>query len=478
MTTTEQNTTTVVVREPLDPTPDQRLILHRYANASRACFNFAFGLKHDAQQRWSQGRDRLVAEGMSREEANRAAPEVFVPRGSDVQRIFLAVREKPFCGPLRKGETERPRRYPWWKGVNAIVCQQAFRDADRAFTNWKSSGTRSGAAMGYPRPKRKGRCRDSFRMSSVRLVATDLRHVRIGGEKDPAGQQALVVRLHRPARRLARVMAAGGVVKMVTVAREGDQWWASFNVRIAAPAPALPTRRQRDAGTVGVDLGVAVIAATSEPVITAHGKTQLFENPRHLDNAVRQLTKWQRRMARRHVRGLPAHKQSAGWQEARDQVARLMGLVAQRRASTQHLLTKQLVTQFAHVAVEDLRVKNMTRSARGTQDAPGRNVAAKAGLNRAVLDVGFGEIRRQIEYKAERHGVRVTAVNPAYTSQTCHRCGHVDHKSRRTRSVFECTQCGHATHADIGAAHNIKHRALDTTTHHESTCGQEADSVR
>ncbi|WP_328380577.1 transposase (plasmid) [Streptomyces sp. NBC_00440] len=122
-----------------------------------------------------------------------------------------------------------------------------------------------------------------------------------------------------------------------------------------------------------------------------------FDNPRHLDNAVRQLTKWQRRMARRHVRGLPVHRQSAGWREARDQVRRLTGLVAQRRASTQHLLTKQLVTQFAHVAVEDLRVKNMTRSARGTQDSPGRNVAAKAGLNRAILDVGFGEIRRQIE---------------------------------------------------------------------------------
>lgn len=81
-------TTTIVVREPLDPTPAQLLVLHRYANASRACFNFAFGPKHDAHQRWSQGRNRLVAEGMSREEANRTAPKVFTPRGSDVQRIF------------------------------------------------------------------------------------------------------------------------------------------------------------------------------------------------------------------------------------------------------------------------------------------------------------------------------------------------------------------------------------------------------
>ncbi|WP_443053347.1 hypothetical protein, partial [Streptomyces sp. IBSBF 3010] len=89
-------------------------------------------------------------------------------------------------------------------------------------------------------------------MTSVRLVGTDLRHVRIGGEKDPAGQKALIVRLHRPGRRLARAMARGGVVKMVTVAREGSQRWASFNVRIVLSPPAQPSRRQREAGTVGV----------------------------------------------------------------------------------------------------------------------------------------------------------------------------------------------------------------------------------
>lgn len=465
MTTTDENiTTTIVVREPLDPTPEQLVVLQRYANASRTSFNFAFGLKHEAQRRWVRGRDRLVSEGLSREEANRRAPKVFVPRASDVQRVCLAVRERPVVGPLREGEVEYRRMYRWWAGVNAIVCQQAFRDANTAFANWRSSSRRAGDAVGYPR-KRVGGCRDSFRMTSVRLVSSDLRHIRIGGEKDPAGQRAVIMRLHRPARRLARAIArGGGVVKTVTVAREGSQWWASFNVRIAAPPPARPSRRQQDAGTVGVDLGVAVFAATSEPVITAAGKEQLFANPRHLDNARRQLEKWQRRMARRHVRGLPAHRQSPGWREARDRVAHLMGLVAQRRASTQHLLSKQLVTQFAHVALEDLRVKNMTRSARGTMEKPGRNVAAKSGLNRAILDVGFAEIRRQIEYKAKWHGVTVTAVNPAYTSQTCHRCGHVDRKSRHTRSLFRCTQCAHTSHADIGAAHNIKQRALNTNT--------------
>ncbi len=297
-------------------------------------------------------------------------------------------------------------------------------------------------------------------MSSVKLVPGGLRHVRIGGEQAKGGQKAFVVRLHRRARPLARLLDRGGVTKSVTVAREGHRWFASFNVRMPAPEPVAPTRRQKAAGTVGVDLGVKVFAATSDPLLIGQDRVQLFANPRHLDRAQQSLKRWQRRMSRRHVKGLPAWKQSQGWREARDHVVRLQALVAARRASTQHLLTKQLTTQFAQVAIEDLQVKNMTRSAKGTVESPGRNIKAKAGLNRSILDVGFGEIRQQLEYKAVRYGAQLTAVNPAYTSQTCHRCGHVDAKSRRTRDLFTCTSCGHSTHADIGAAVNIKRRAL------------------
>lgn len=459
----DDETTTRVVRLPLDPTPAQVEILKRYATASRCCYNFAFGIKHAVQQRWFRYRDALEAQGLTRAEANKKAGKdgPRVPRQFDLQRIFLAVRDKPLMGPYAEDVEGPVYRYRWWDGVNAIVCQQAFRDADTAWANWLSSasGKRRGTTIAYPRPKHPHKSRDSFRMFSVRLSTTDLRHVRIGGERNPAGQKAFDVRLHRPARPLARLLAQGGVTKSVTISREGLRWYASFNVRMPATAPASPTRRQRENGTVGVDLGVEVIAATSTPVVINDEKTELYDNPRHLTNARRQLRKWERRKARRHVKGRPARLQSKGWHEARDHVARLHALVSQRRATSQHLLTKRLITQFAGVAIEDLKVKNMTASAKGTIETPGRNVAAKSGLNRAVLDVGFGEIRRQLEYKAKLYGTQLVAVNPAYTSQTCHKCGHVDAKSRRTRSVFMCTACGHATHADIGAARNIHNRA-------------------
>ncbi|MFD3663145.1 hypothetical protein ACFWVF_21535 [Streptomyces sp. NPDC058659] len=174
----DENTTTVVVKETLDPTPAQVAILQRYADASRCSFNYALGLKHGAQQLWAYGRDRLIAQGQAPAEAARSAPKVDMPSQFTIQKIFLAQRDQPLPGPLLPGQEPR-LLYPWWKGVNAIVCQQAFRDADAAFNNWRSAGHRKGVPARYPRFKRRGQCRDSFRMFAVRLVEQDLRHVKI-----------------------------------------------------------------------------------------------------------------------------------------------------------------------------------------------------------------------------------------------------------------------------------------------------------
>ena len=94
----------------------------------------------------------------------------------------------------------------------------------------------------------------------------------------------------------------------------------------------------------------------------------------------------------------------------------------------------------------------MTRSAKGTREAPGRNVRAKAGLNRGILRSGWGLLVRRLEQKAPG---RVEKVNPAFTSQRCSACGQVDAKSRKSQARFVCTACGYACHADVNAAKNI-----------------------
>lgn len=107
------------------------------------------------------------------------------------------------------------------------------------------------------------------------------------------------------------------------------------------------------------------------------------------------------------------------------------------------------------IVLEDLKVSNMSSSAKGNMENPGKNVKAKSGLNRAILDQGWHEARRQFEYKQQWRGGVVVAVAPQYTSQTCSSCTHTNKQSRVSQSKFCCVSCGYENNADINAAKNI-----------------------
>jgi len=107
------------------------------------------------------------------------------------------------------------------------------------------------------------------------------------------------------------------------------------------------------------------------------------------------------------------------------------------------------------VFIEDLQVKNMSKSAAGTLEQPGKNVRAKSGLNKSILDQGWFEFRRQLDYKLAWHGGVLIAVPPHYTSQTCPCCGHVCAENRRAQAVFECVECGFEENADVVGALNV-----------------------
>ncbi|CAB3638248.1 IS200/IS605 family transposase ISAs26 [Trinickia soli] len=107
------------------------------------------------------------------------------------------------------------------------------------------------------------------------------------------------------------------------------------------------------------------------------------------------------------------------------------------------------------VAVEDLKISNMSKSAKGTVDAPVRNVRAKSGLNKSILDQGWGEFRRQLEYKTAWRGGFFFAVDPKNTSRTCPCCGHVSKDNRKTQALFACVDCGHEANADHVGALNV-----------------------
>ena len=128
-----------------------------------------------------------------------------------------------------------------------------------------------------------------------------------------------------------------------------------------------------------------------------------------------------------------------------------------------HNLTAAYSKSHGTVVVEKLNIKNMAASATGSIEEPGTNVAAKSGLNRAILDSGWGMLVNCLRYKLAWSGGTLVEVPAAYSSQTCSACGATDATSRLSQAQFRCTSCGHNEHADINAAKVLKLRAVETT---------------
>ena len=209
------------------------------------------------------------------------------------------------------------------------------------------------------------------------------------------------------------------------------RWHIAFAV---IPAPIPPPGNGQ---AVGIDRGVAVSAALSTgdllrcPALTARERTRLRRLQRRLARAARGSNR----------RGRVKHA-----------IARLRARETDRRTDWAEKASTGIVRRFDVIRVEDLQITNMTRSAKGTRENPGRNVRAKAGLNRGILRSGWGLLVRRL---AEKAPGRVEKVRPALTSQRCSACGQVDRDSRQSQAVFRCTACGFACHADVNAAINI-----------------------
>ena len=193
---------------------------------------------------------------------------------------------------------------------------------------------------------------------------------------------------------------------------------------------------------VGMDAGIALRYALSN----GH-----FELGRRLDRTRLELL--QQRLSR-------AQRGSNNRSKAQKAVAREWQRVTDSDTSWQHRASTALVKEYDLIAVEDLAIDNMRRSARGTAESPGRNVSAKAGLNRGIGEQAWGRFVQMLTYKAERAGKRVVRVPPQNTSRTCPVCGVIDGASRRSQAEFICIECGYTANADLVGATNVLHRGL------------------
>ncbi|MEV4012281.1 transposase [Nonomuraea angiospora] len=256
---------------------------------------------------------------------------------------------------------------------------------------------------------------------------------------------------HHPAAIFVRLQGIGhvrvhqhrrvpGTVKTISVKREGSRWYVVLSCD-EVPMEPLPAT----GAVAGIDMGVTCLVTTSDG--------EHLANPRHLATCADRLAAAQQELARKR-RGSKRRRKGVA------RVAALHAKVRRQRLDGAHKAALALVRDYDVIAHEDLRIANMTRSASGTIEQPGTNVAAKSGLNRSILDAGWGVFLQVLAHKAESAGRKLIAVNPAGTSRTCSRCGHCARKNRVTQAEFRCTACGHTAHADINAAINILRAGL------------------
>lgn len=333
----------------------------------------------------------------------------------------------------------------WIKAAPVHTLQQALKDLDGAYVNWWAG--RADA----PTPRKKG-LNDSFRFPDPVSIKVERTGKSSGRIKLP---------------KLGWVSLRGwyaipGDICNATVSRRAGQWQVSVQWQretAQATPSALPA--------VGIDRGVAVFAALSDGGNIAavnHGK-----------KALRALRKAQR-YASRKKRG------SSNRRKAVRRIARIQMRVANARKDFLHKKTTTIANSHGTVVVEALKVRNMSASAKGTATKPGRNVRQKAGLNRAILDQGWGMFGVLLAYKLAERGGTMIEVPAPYSSQTCAECGVVDARSRLGQARFVCTGCGNETNADTNAAVVILKRGLDKSLKpvegHRSKRPVEAGSIR
>ena len=312
-------------------------------------------------------------------------------------------RQAQLCRPGPR--TDRASGRDWIAAVSQTCQQQALRDLDRAYASFFAGRAH------YPTPRRKG-VNDSFRFQG-REVETKRLNAKWSAVRLP--KVGLVkFRDTRPMH---------GTLKNATVTLDALGWHISFVREIAHMCPSISSRAS------------ASIAAL--PIRWRFPQTSITRSLEAIERRHRAAQHIVARRKRGSVRRAKALRRAAKLSACRSRI----------RRDWAHKTALNLASRFGTVVLEDLRIKNMTTSAKGTIEKPGSMVRQKAGLNRSILNQGWFSFQTILAYKLEERGGYLCKVDPAYTSQTCSECGAVDRQSRESQAVFVCRHCGFHIHA-------------------------------
>jgi putative transposase len=303
---------------------------------------------------------------------------------------------------------------PWLWEAPTHPLQQSLKDLERAYSNFFAQ------RADLPRFKKKGQ--------SDRFGYPDRKQIQL----DQTNSRLFLPKLRWLRYRNSRDVL--GSVRQVTVSSSAGKWFVSIQTEreVAQPIP--------QGGAVGIDLGIVRFATLSNGTFFA----PLNSFKRH-ESALR---KAQQTMSRKS-------KFSNNWRKAKARAQRIHARIGNARRDYLHEVTTTISKNHAMVCIEDLQVRNMSRSAAGSAEQPAKKVRAKSGLNKSILDQGWFEFRRQLDYKLAWSGGHLIALPPQNTSRTCPCCGHISKDNRHSQARFECVECGYVENADLVGAINV-----------------------
>ena len=377
----------------IEPNGHQCSLLKRFCGCVRATYNHFL---EQQNTRYEQYRKDLAEAHKSNSEAN-------------VDKPFISYAEmtRELAGSFKKDK-------PWLNECHSQALQQVLKDLYRGYANFFSGRAE------HPKFKAKG-IHDAFRYPQ-------------GVKLDEQNSRIWLPKIGWVRYRNSRSVI--GKIKNTTVSLVCGHWYVSiqteFQEEISVP----------EGLDCGIDRGVIHSATTDE------GK--MYDLPvTEIDRLHARIAVYQKQLKNK-VKG------SNNSRKLKQKITRAHHRIACIRRDFLHKTTTDICKNHAVVHVEALNVAGMTKSASGTVENPGKNVKQKSGLNRAILEQGWGEMLRQLEYKMRRKGGLLVKVNPAYTSQTCPLCGHVSQGNRISQASFVCEACGFSLNADVVGAMNIK----------------------
>lgn len=314
---------------------------------------------------------------------------------------------------------KKTEQFSWMSDIDSTALQNAVINLDKAYKHFFRR-VKSGEKAGFPRWKKRTDPRQSYQSSTAKIKDGKLYLPKIGLVKAV---------FHRE---------IDGIVKTVTVSGEAGQYFASINYEDGIDK-VLGTNNGK---SIGIDVGVKVFAYLSNGEAIKHVD---------LKKEIANVIKAQKVLSRRKLK-------SANRTKAKAKLAKKHLKLRNKRNDFLHKVTKRL-SDNQTIAVEDLKIKNMSRSTKGSIDNPNMRSSAKSGLNRSILQQSWGKFFELLEYKLERNGGKLVRVDPKYTSQTCSCCGHISKENRLTQAKFVCVSCNTEFNADYNASVNILNAA-------------------